>query len=155
MSNDSSQTDLSDVGLCSLNIHEYSVNTAMCMILAGDYKKALSKLDYIIDTIAKKYAHQLWIIRGVLNQILGYTDQSKNDFKRAYKYDKENTTDFLEKHKDIKLNIFPQQQRLCNFFQFIKVEIKGFKGAGNACIYMKPSFSFPFIKPPNMIPCVD
>jgi hypothetical protein len=50
---------LSDVGLCSLNIHEFSVNTVLCMVLAGDYKKALSKLDYIIDTIAKKYAHQL------------------------------------------------------------------------------------------------
>jgi hypothetical protein len=26
---------------------------------------------------------------------------------------------------------------------------------GGAAIEMKPSFSFPFIKPPNMIPCVD
>jgi tetratricopeptide (TPR) repeat protein len=125
------------------------------MVLAGDYKKALSKLDYIIDTIAKKYAHQLWIIRGVINEILGYGQQAKKDFKRAYKYDRENTTKLLEKHEDIYLNVFPQQQRLCNFFQFIKVDFKGYKGAGGASIYLKPSFSFPFIKPPNMIPCVD
>ena len=34
MSGDSSQTDLSDVGLCSLNIHEFSFNIALSMILA-------------------------------------------------------------------------------------------------------------------------
>ena len=37
MSNGSSQTDLSDVGLCSLNIHEFSFNTALCLILAKEY----------------------------------------------------------------------------------------------------------------------
>lgn len=26
---------------------------------------------------------------------------------------------------------------------------------GGGRIFLKPSFSFPFIKPPNMIPCVD
>jgi len=29
---DSSQTDLSDVGLCSLNIHEFSFNTILCFL---------------------------------------------------------------------------------------------------------------------------
>jgi len=79
------------------------------MILAKDYAQALTKLDYIIDTIAKKYVNQFWIIRGIINDILGYSDQSKKDFKRAYKYDRENTTTFLEKQQDVKLNIFPQQ----------------------------------------------
>jgi len=32
-----------------------------------EYKKALTKIDYILDTIPKKYAHQIWIIRHVLN----------------------------------------------------------------------------------------
>ena len=52
----SSQTDLSDVGLCSLNIHEFSFNTVLCLLMLKDYKKALTKLDYMIDTIPKKYA---------------------------------------------------------------------------------------------------
>ena len=64
----SSQTDLSDVGLCSLNIHEYSFNTVLCLLQMKDYKKALTKLDYIFDTIPKKYAGQLWLIRGLVNQ---------------------------------------------------------------------------------------
>lgn len=53
---DSSQTDLSDVGLCSLNIHEYSFNTVLNLLMLKDYKKALTKLDYIMDTMPKKYA---------------------------------------------------------------------------------------------------
>jgi TolA-binding protein len=84
----SSQTDLSDVGLCSLNIHEFSFNIALSLMLSGDYKKALTKMDYIISTIAKKYVNQLWLLRGILNDILGYADQSAKDIKRAYKYDR-------------------------------------------------------------------
>lgn len=95
-SNGSSQTDLSDVGLCSLNIHEYSFNTVLNLLLLKEYKKALTKLDYMIDTIPKKYAHQIWLIRYVLNQVLGYGSASKKDLKRAYKYDKENTTKFID-----------------------------------------------------------
>ena len=53
----SSQTDLSDVGLCSLNIHEFSFNTVLNLLQLKEYKKALTKLDYILDTIPKKYAH--------------------------------------------------------------------------------------------------
>lgn len=52
----SSQTDLSDVGLCSLNIHEYSFNIVICLLQMKDYKRALTKLDYMFDTIPKKYA---------------------------------------------------------------------------------------------------
>ena len=64
----SSQTDLSDVGLCSLNIHEFSFNTVLCLLMMKDYKKALTKLDYMLDTIPKKYAGQLWLLRGLVNQ---------------------------------------------------------------------------------------
>ena len=98
---------MSDVGLCSLNIHEFSFNTALCLLLAGEYKKALSKLDYLIDTIAKKYVNQLWLIRAIVNDILGYKEQSGKDIKRAYKFDKTNTTQFLEQKEDIYLNVFP------------------------------------------------
>ncbi len=71
-SNASSQTDLSDVGLCSLNIHEYSFNTVLNLLMLKDYKKALTKLDYIVDTMPKKYAAQIWLIRHILNSILGH-----------------------------------------------------------------------------------
>ena len=31
----------------------------------------LAKLDYILDTIAKKYANHLWLIRAIINEIEG------------------------------------------------------------------------------------
>ena len=37
----SSQTDLSDVGLCSLNIHEFSFNCLICQLALKQYKPAL------------------------------------------------------------------------------------------------------------------
>ena len=43
----SSQTDLSDVGLCSLNIHEFSYNAIICHICMQDFEKALEKLDWM------------------------------------------------------------------------------------------------------------
>ena len=150
-SQDSSQTDLSDVGLCSLNIHEYSYNAIICLLQIKEYKKAMTKLDYMLDTVPKKYASQLWILRGICNQILGHASQAKKDFKRAMKYDKDNSVKFLEQKQSITLNVFPQQSRLCNVYAPVKFQFPGF----SSCIYMKPSFSFPFIKPPNMIPCVD
>lgn len=55
-SHESSQTDLSDVGLCSLNIHEFSFNTVLCLLMMKDYKQAMTKLDYMLDTVPKKYA---------------------------------------------------------------------------------------------------
>ena len=128
---------------------------ALCLLLKRDYKNALTKLDYILDTIAKKYADQIWLLRGVVNSVLGFDNIAEKDFRRAYKYDRTLTEQFLDQKQDVRLNIFPQQQRLCSYFQAIKVDLPGFSRSGGASIYLKPSFSFPFIKPPNMIPCVD
>jgi hypothetical protein len=62
-----------------------------------EYKKALTKLDYMFDTIPKKYAGQLWLVRGLVNtQVLGHSHLAKKDFKRAYKYDQVNATRFLD-----------------------------------------------------------
>jgi len=63
----SSQTDLSDVGLCSLNIHEYSFNQVVCLVMQKKFSSALDKLDYMLSTIPKKYVNQLWLIRGAVH----------------------------------------------------------------------------------------
>lgn len=115
------------------------------------YSEAVTKLDYMLSTIPKKYSNQLWLIRGVLNSQLGNNPQAKKDWKRAHKFDQENAEKFLEQKQNVYLPVFPQQQRLCSSYAFLKTPLAS--GGGN--IYLRPSFSFPFIKPPNMIPCVD
>ena len=62
----------------------------------------------MLDTVPKKYANQLWILRGIGNQILGHGHLAKKDFKRAMKYDKDNTVKFIDQKQSITLNVFPQ-----------------------------------------------
>ena len=45
---------------------------------------------------------------------------------------------------------FPITSRLCQHFPLLKLKI-----GKKYTVFTKPSFSFPFIKPPNMIPNVD
>ena len=107
------QTDLSDVGLCSLNVHEFSYNVMVCLIQMGQFKKALQKCSFLIDTVPHTYLNQLWIIRAILNNIDARKDLAKDDFERALKYDPENTKRLIEEQKEIKLDVFPQEARLC------------------------------------------
>lgn len=57
----------------------------------------------------------------------------------------------MQKKENVYLSVFPQQQRLCNSFAFVETTLTN----EGSTICLRPSFSFPFIKPPNMIPCVD
>ena len=139
------------MGLCSLNIHEYSYNSIICRLCQKEYKKALEILDYMFETIPKKYAGQLWLIRSHVNQLLGNQSKASQDLRRAEKYDPESFSKFCGEKKSVYLTVFPTQSRLCNQFAFVKTPLTN----GTAAIHLRPSFSFPFIKPPNMIPCVD
>lgn len=49
------------------------------------------------------------------------------------------------------LNPFPLGSRLCGLFPEVKLSIAG----APSWFYSRPSFSFPFVKPPNMIPNVE
>lgn len=46
----SQKTDLSEVGLCSLNIGEYSLNQMIIQIQLGDFEKALQKANEVLTT---------------------------------------------------------------------------------------------------------
>ena len=104
-----------------------------------------------MDTIPKKYSGQLWLLRGLLHSILGNQAQSKKDLSWAQKADPETHSRFFDQKQSVTLTIFPQQHRLCNYFTPVKITLPGYAPS----VYLKPSFSFPFIKPPNMIPSVD
>ena len=71
--------------------------------------------------------------------------------KRAQLSDEESYKVFTEGKSNVNLGVFPQSQRLCSAFGYIKTPLQN----GQSTIALRPSFSFPFIKPPNMIPCVD
>lgn len=55
LSMNSSKTDLSDVGLCSLNVHETNYNILICYLLLGDHTSALTKLNDLVNETPGKY----------------------------------------------------------------------------------------------------
>ena len=61
-SDESNQTDLSDVGLCSLNVHELTFNKAVNLLLMGDQEKALECLNKIIEQAPAKYSGKLFLL---------------------------------------------------------------------------------------------
>jgi len=147
----SNQTDLSDVGLCSLNIHESKYNQAVWFLILEKYAKALKIFDDLIDNGPTKYAKSLFLLRGLIYQRLNETSKSKLDFNKSFDEDHETAVKYFDKGQKISINPFPVSNRLCNHFPAIKCTID----KASPPIYLKPSFSFPFIKPPNMIPNVD
>ena len=112
MSNVSSQTDLSDVGLCSLNVHEFSYNIVLCFIKNKQYEEAFKKITFMLETLPSKYTKEMWLLRGIVAAVIGNYKVSKADFECAEKKDPENYNAFVIEKKPITLNVFPTVQRL-------------------------------------------
>jgi hypothetical protein len=55
--------------------------------MAKKFKEAVERLDFMLATIPKKYAHQLWLIRGACHAQLHNSPLAKKDWKRAAKFD--------------------------------------------------------------------
>jgi len=90
------------------------------------YDQALERINFMLETIPKKYADQLWLIRGQIRAKLGSESEmqlSKSDMKRASKNDAENYTTFTEGRENVQIGVFPQSQRLCNSFAYIKTPL--------------------------------
>lgn len=150
-SDTSNQTDLSDVGLCSLNVHESKYNQALWYLMMEEHEEALKIFNELINNGPEKYARPLYLIRGLIYQQLGDNQKSKLDFNKSFDEDNETAIKYFEERQNVTINPFPISNRLWMHFSTVKVLID----KKNPPIYTRPSFSFPFIKPPNMIPNVD
>lgn len=59
---------------------------------------------------------------------------------------------YFGENKDVFFEPFPIKSRLCSKFETVKIIVNPTR---RNAIMTKPSFSMPFIKPPNMIPNID
>lgn len=76
----SQKTDLSEVGLCSLNIGEYSLNQMIIHIQLGNWDEALKKVNEVLTTAPhnsefSKSIKQLLLVRSLIFQELGNVDK--------------------------------------------------------------------------------
>lgn len=84
MSRDSSKTDMSEVGLCSLNICEYTLNMMILHIQMKNWVEALKKVNELMSSSPQSNEHsrnlkQLLLVRAMIHQELGQTDKYNQD----------------------------------------------------------------------------
>jgi hypothetical protein len=125
-------SELSDVGLCTLNKYEYMYNSLLCLAFSGDYEHALTLATNIIDNAHPDYALKVHLLRGVLAKALGRSIECTSsvlelvataDFTAARKSDPTAAKAYLEKAEPCKVEIFPEQSRLCAGFPHVKLAI--------------------------------
>lgn len=91
------------------------------------------------------------MLRGLLFKRLGEHDRSVKDLSRYEKLEPKAYAGYLKEKKDMVFEPFPVKSRLCSRFENVPVTIV----EGMPRLLLRPSFSMPFIKPPNMIPNID
>lgn len=140
----SDKTDLSDVGLCSLNKNEMLFNIILSQVKLGKYPEALKLADKLLGSCPPKYGPDIIRLSEILTQWILFRTKNHvpEDASRA----------------PTLVQPFKVQHRLCKFYPCMIFECEGadkLGGAQLATFLARPSFSFPFVKPPNMIPNVD
>lgn len=157
--NNSQNTDLSEVGLCSLNVSEYQLNQLIIYIQMGDWSEALKRASELLmmnpqSSDFSKSIKQLLLVRAMIYLEMGQTDKHNHDMTLYLK----NFNQIVKnKQGAVILEPFDTKGRICHSFEHIvlgfKKSPKGTKGSFE--IWIRPSFSMPFIKPPNMIPNIN
>lgn len=131
---DSDHTDLSDIGLCSLNSNERMFNILLCLVKLGRYKRAYSLIKKLLKSCPSKYKSSIVKLKHLLKvKIMG-------------KINKENGPILIEP--------FVVSCRLCRLFPYVEFNLSS-DDQEMPTFVSRPSFSLPFVKPPNMIPNVD
>jgi len=104
----------------------------LCYIKLGNLKKALSISKKLKNSCPNKYKAGVTQLRNLL----------KNEEVVSNKYKKKGVSVMIEP--------FDTAHRLCKYFPLVEFNLP----SGNSFL-ARLSFSFPFVKPPNMIPNVD
>ena len=78
------KTDLSEVGLCSLNIMEFTYNQLLLLIQMKNWQMAMKKMNELLSSNPataeqSKSLKQLFIVRAMINQELGLMEKYNQD----------------------------------------------------------------------------
>ena len=109
------------------------------MVQLGKYRRAIKIIDRLLEKCPSKYANDIVKMRSILSKWLSSVRVSTEEMEKD-----QDDPEFIEP--------FGNTHRLCRFFPWVKFASKSGRGE---IFLARPSFSFPFVKPPNMIPNVD
>jgi len=79
-SHQSQRTDLSEVGLCSLNVCEYSLNQMILLVQMKNWPEALKKVNELLSSAPQsgdslKNLKQVLLVRALIYLELGHSDK--------------------------------------------------------------------------------
>ena len=75
-SQNSSHTDLSDVGLCSFNIHENNYNLLLCLLLEDRFDDGIGLIKTILGQVPPKYQKCFLLLNGLTRERQGDEEKS-------------------------------------------------------------------------------
>mmetsp|Transcript_1719 Transcript_1719/g.2224 ORF Transcript_1719/g.2224 Transcript_1719/m.2224 type:complete len:231 (-) Transcript_1719:436-1128(-) len=124
-------------------------NIILCLLKLKRYRKALKKCKDLLSSCPQKYHRDVVRLRDI---IASWVKALKAGQKES------DPTDLViaDRQPPVMIQPFPTTHRLCKFFpcQIFSFHIQQEAG-GLTDFIARPTFSFPFVKPPNMIPNVD
>ena len=104
-SQESDKTDLSDVGLCSLNKNEMKFNVILCLVKMLKYKKAHKLLVSLKRTCPHKYVRDLVRLEDILTSWLVHQQKLASGEKPK-----------RGERQTLTIQPFPLSSRLCRFY---------------------------------------
>ena len=87
----SQRTDLSDVGLCSINTSEASFNMILCLILDKNWQQALKQIERFVKDAPARYSNQIWLLKYLIVSLVHQDVFPEKDLALAYKLDRKRT----------------------------------------------------------------
>ena len=85
----SSNTDLSDIGLSSFNELEICFNIMLCHLFLNDRSNTFNKLNELQRKVPKKYTKQIPLLRIVVLELFKESEKAKSEIARLAKADPE------------------------------------------------------------------
>ena len=107
-----------------------------------------------MERCPSKYTKDILIIEDILHQ-WGQVKKANQNSSRKSKIDSDLDPMNGQKEEPLLVEPFAAAHRLCRFFPCVQFKLKDDKNNKAPTFMARPSFSFPFVKPPNMIPNVD
>lgn len=124
---------------------EVLFNLALCYIMCEQYEAALIHLQELVYILEGTDRGKILLMIGILNLILQENEQARSVMLEAFKYDSATSTAYLEEKPSVNLLPFSSSSLVASKYPLREVKI----GDCHA-IFVRPSFSFPFVSLPNL-----
>jgi hypothetical protein len=111
--NESTNTDLSDIGLCSINRNERIFNILLCYMQLNNVSKAKAQLRKLMERCPAKYTKDVLMIEDILHRWGKAKKESKTASALAKIEMKEASSENTE---PLFIEPFAAAHRLCRFF---------------------------------------